>query len=52
MKIFRSNGTKQLIEQLGRTFRQVSQFKPEASRKESAEIYLIAMSKKTLIKKG
>jgi 23S rRNA (uridine2552-2'-O)-methyltransferase len=44
-KTFRSPSTTGLLKNLQGTFRSVQLFKPEASRKDSAEIYLVAQRK-------
>jgi 23S rRNA (uridine2552-2'-O)-methyltransferase len=45
IKVFRSPQLKSLLDRLGQGFRRVAQHKPEASRKDSAEIYLVALQK-------
>lgn len=46
IKVFRSPQVKLLVDSLGLNFKRVLQHKPEASRKDSAEIYLIGLHKK------
>lgn len=45
-KIFRGGAEGELLDRAKRNFKKVKHFKPDASRKESSEFYLIAMDKK------
>jgi 23S rRNA (uridine2552-2'-O)-methyltransferase len=45
-KIFRGGAENALLTKVKQNFKKVKHFKPESSRKESSEFYLIAMSKK------
>jgi 23S rRNA (uridine2552-2'-O)-methyltransferase len=47
VKIFQGGEENLVIEELKKTFQKVKIFKPEASRKESFEVFLIAISKRT-----
>ena len=45
-KYFRGNDEKELLDELKSKFHQVKLIKPDASRKESNEMYVVAMTKK------
>ena len=45
-KIFRGGAEVDLLNVVKQNFQQVRHFKPESSRKESSEFYLVAISKK------
>ena len=45
-KIFQGNESKKLFEQMRKEFETVKYFKPESSRKDSKEIFLVALNKK------
>jgi 23S rRNA (uridine2552-2'-O)-methyltransferase len=45
-KIFQGSGFDEIVQELKRRFRKVKGIKPRATRKESKEIFLVAMDKK------
>jgi 23S rRNA (uridine2552-2'-O)-methyltransferase len=48
-KYFRSGDISEVIQTCKKHFKKVTSFKPKSSRKESSEIYLICLEKKSAI---
>ena len=52
MKTFQGGAERELLGALKREFTSVSHFKPEASRKESPELYLVARGRREMVSEG